>query len=49
MKHSKVNPKVRALVARVQELSTEVAILKEKNSVLTRRGEALKASVMNLL
>ncbi len=41
--------RVGALVARVQELSTEIAILKERNSVLTRRVEALKASVMNLL
>ena len=41
--------RVRALVARVQELSAEVAILKERNSVLTQRVEALKASVMNLL
>ena len=43
------DPRVRALVARVQELSAEVAILKERNAVLTRRVEALKASVMNLL
>ena len=42
------DPKVRTLVARVQELSTEIAILKERNSVLTRKVEALKASVMNL-
>ncbi len=43
------DPRVRALAARVQELSTEVAILKERNAVLTRKVKALKASVMNLL
>ena len=43
------DPKVRALVMRVQELNMEVSILKERNAVLTRRIEALKASVMNLL
>ena len=41
--------KIRVLVARVQELNIEVALLREKNALLTRRVEALKASVINLL
>ena len=40
---------MRALAARVQELNIEVAILKEKNDVLTRRIEALKASLATLI
>ena len=40
---------VRALVARVQELNIEVAVLKERNAALTQKLEDFKASFINLL
>ena len=43
------DPQVKALAARVQELSTEVAVLKERNAVLTHKLEIFKKAMEQLL